>query len=89
MKYLVFVTASAIVVSNLAIASECAAARDSRGKGPTIVTSGAQKAGPAVELAMGPTSAARFQGGTGEASPPNPAKEHSKVHHRVRHQHVG
>ena len=47
-----------------------------------VAGQGQQLSGPAVKLAMGPTSAPQKQGGTGEGAPPDSSKPHKKLKHK-------
>jgi hypothetical protein len=79
MKYLIFATAIAMTLSSFATAAQCAATWDRQDIGR------AAKAGTALKLSMGPTSAPHFPGGTGEPAPQNPPKVHHKLKHRHHH----
>jgi hypothetical protein len=82
MRYFIFMLAIAMTLSSFAVATECVAAQDWRDVRPAIAANGAQQAGRSVKLAMGPTSAPHFQGGTGETASQNSPKMHHKAKHR-------
>lgn len=80
MKYFISILspAAAIVLSNLAIASESAPSQDFAGA--RIVGHAPQQASIATKTAMGPTSAPQKPGGTGQESQQTP-----KVQKKTKH----
>lgn len=90
MKYFILAAATAIMLSSCAIADASSPEPIGYETGVKIRASGARTA---VEIAMGPTSAAHLPGGTGTqpASPPAncalPPDQCSKQHRRAKRRH--
>jgi hypothetical protein len=82
MKYLILVTAAAVMLSSLAMASESIVGQDSAS--PPILSRAPHGAFTAIKLAMGPTSAAQKPGGVGEEPNANPTL-HKKTKHKPKH----
>jgi hypothetical protein len=81
MKSLILASATAVMLSAVAMANENIGRQDSLNAGTPILAHARQSSVAAIKLAMGPTSAPQKPGGIGEGSNETP-KPHKKAKHK-------
>jgi hypothetical protein len=81
MKFLTLMSAAAITLSGVAMASERTGGPDALSAGALVFAHAPQSSVATIKLAMGPTSAPQKPGGVGEGSDETP-KPHKKAKHK-------